>query len=102
MVEPGTISHGTLLERHLIPTFLSILREHDPENAERLIEDYGQAFIDRCVDGLDYSLVGEMERQSYLLDDLFEALEAIAPDGHYFGAHPGDGSDFGFWPAIAP
>ena len=31
------------------------------------------------------------------LSEAEEALSAIAPFGCYFGAHVGDGSDFGFW-----
>ena len=97
MVETGTIIHGTLREQDLIPAFMDVLWVNDPEAAERIVDEYGHNFIDRCTKGLDYSLIGEMERQSYLLDDLFEALEAIAPEGCYFGAIEGDGSDFGFW-----
>jgi hypothetical protein len=29
---------------------------------------------------------------------LEELLEHYAPPGHWFGAHPGDGAAFGFWP----
>lgn len=33
-----------------------------------------------------------------LIATLMDELSAFAPVDHYFGAHPGDGSDFGYWP----
>jgi len=97
--EIGTISHGTMRECDLIPAFMSVLRDCSPAHAARITDEYGAAFIERCSDpkGLDHPLSHEMERQSYLLDDLFDALGEIAPEGAYFGATEGDGSDFGFW-----
>ena len=34
---------------------------------------------------------------SEIVNDLMDALNEYAPDGYYFGAIEGDGSDFGFW-----
>jgi hypothetical protein len=34
---------------------------------------------------------------AYDLEDLYELLNELAPEGTSFGAHEGDGSDFGFW-----
>jgi hypothetical protein len=33
-----------------------------------------------------------------LMTDLITLLEGVAPQGCYFGSHPGNDSDFGFWP----
>lgn len=33
-----------------------------------------------------------------VLEDLEQALEALSPPYCYFGAHPGDGADIGYWP----
>lgn len=98
-IEAGTISHGTLRECDLIPAFMDTLRDFAPSHAARITDEYGATFIERCSapNGLDYSLLNEMERHHHLLDDLFCALEDIAPEGLYFGAIEGDGSDFGFW-----
>jgi len=98
-VSLGSISHGTMRECDLIPTFMDELRELDSKAADRIVAEYGQGFIDRCSTdgGLDYSLTGEVDNQGWLLESLFDALDACAPDGSYFGAHPGDGADYGFW-----
>jgi hypothetical protein len=37
------------------------------------------------------------EDAQFLLESLFDELDAHAPEGYYFGAHPGDGSDYGYW-----
>lgn len=94
--EPGTVSHGTLLDRDLIPRFAHMLKalldvqttdDYDPEHKH-------MALVNRADNPPT-----DMEGQFDLRDELFQALEVYAPPGHYFGTHPGDGSDFGYWPS---
>jgi hypothetical protein len=89
-IRTGSISHGTMRDEDLIPAFIDELPagdarveyvrrwEQDCKNPDGSIRDRGEC--------------------GHLLEDLFNALDAAAPAGHYFGSHPGDGSDYGFWP----
>lgn len=42
----------------------------------------------------------DSEDRAFLLNEtIWDEMNDIAPEGTYFGAHPGDGSDYGFWSA---
>ena len=86
---PGSVSHGTLLAEDLIPRFIAVLPDAGPR------ADYEKAWrSSRTLPEGDQ----RAESMEYLVADLIEALDAQAPDGHYFGLLVGNGSDFGFWP----
>ena len=34
---------------------------------------------------------------SYIIEDLVSALNEFAPPNYFFGSHPDDSSDYGFW-----
>lgn len=101
IAEPGSIIHGTHEDRLLIEAFMGCLEDHDPVTAESIRDEYGAAFIEKCCTphGMDYPLTGEQDQIGWLFESLYDALDLVAPNGHYFGAHPGDGADFGFWVA---
>lgn len=95
----GTVIHGTYRDCDLIPAFMGVLREHDQESADRLADKYGVDFMACCStpEGMEYPTIEEQDLIEGLMEDLYYAFGAIAPDGYYFGANEGDGSDFGFW-----
>lgn len=77
-----TIIHGTSRCEDLYPAFRSLLLLLDPEKASGYSES-----LDTIE---EYNWGAEVFS---LTDD----LDVLAPDGYYFGSHPGDGSDYGFW-----
>lgn len=96
--QPGTVSHGTMRNVDLIPAFLDVLRAcNAPEYEQILMQPFpippSAALEDPRDDWWD------SERADQFMEELFDVLNHYAPEGHYFGAHPGDGSDFGFWPS---
>lgn len=77
-IEIGTTSEGSLILvdivdgiRHLVPA--KLLKEFDAAEPE--------------------------SHDAYMIfEDIGYKMDEIAPDNCYFGAHPGNGSDIGFWP----
>ena len=101
-IEEGTIIHHTLRAEDLIPCFAEYLQGLLALNTSDVDAESRSAHAKLCErvtssiekDGDDYF---ESEEASHDLADLSDALNEHAPDGLYFGAHPGDGADFGFW-----
>lgn len=79
----GSISHGTLRTVDLLESFADELaRLGSPVEPPEAWEDMDE------------------DTRAEWLESLFDELQSHAPNFTYFGAHPGDGSDFGFWPDI--
>lgn len=96
----GSISSGTMLTVDLVETFSDVLsglaEGFGPEaaphrklvrEARQWLRDYRNDMASEEVD----------EEGTEILSDLFDALNEFAPPFAYFGAHEGDGADFGFW-----
>jgi hypothetical protein len=93
--ELGSISHGTLRTEDLLSSFADALEYLADTNAQAIGNDehvkYAQLIEDaRNPDNTD----AEPEE---LVEELIDALQEFAPPYSYFGAHEGDGADFGFW-----
>jgi hypothetical protein len=96
-MKTGTVIHGTLRTRDLIPAFLDCLRDVAPDHyAGYMVAPFGPIPAHVQDEG-DSSEWWNSEDASALLEELTDTLNEHAPEGYYFGAHPGDGSDFGFW-----
>jgi hypothetical protein len=80
----GSISTGTMRPEDLIDTF-----EHELGwlgfDLEKLAGIKEECYQDK------------EEGEQFYLDELFDLLNEKAPAYCFFGAHPGDGTDFGFW-----
>jgi hypothetical protein len=85
----GSISTGTLLPDDLIPTFADELRRLRGALPRAIQRDI------RGLVGMDEH--DKSSAESEILEALQYALDEYAPAYGYFGAHSGDGADFGFW-----
>ena len=83
-----TVIHGTLLPEDLVQAFTDEYERLGgrPSNVALFLSHLELPESD-----------SREELLSYDLEDLFELLNDLAPDGTSFGSHPGDGADFGFW-----
>lgn len=73
-----SLSHGTMIVEDVFDRIISLL-------PRSIRAEFNQ------------SRKGSTERSFILWEDAFDYLDSIAPRGYYFGSHPGDGSNYGFW-----
>lgn len=101
----GSVSEGTMRPEDLIPAFTSELeyrlrhasmpRKQRAEHSKLLREiEKRMTPCEETEDGDNYY---ESEDADYDLEALFDALECYAGPYFYFGVHPGDGADYGYW-----
>jgi len=114
--ETGTVSHGTLRSQDLLPAFAHCLGEmyHEHHHPENMVVDSPEDFKIEALRGWDSELTdndliamkGDMIDQCeywysddcvMLISNIIDAINDLLPEGYHFGAHEGDGSDFGVW-----
>lgn len=99
----GSISHGTMVTEHLISAFVEELQRIVGKNAtqaEDVLIGEANAYLERdSLNADEESLVVDDSEDAGddILNALFDTLNEYAPPYAYFGAHEGDGSDYGFW-----
>lgn len=96
----GSISHGTMRPEDLVPTFVAELRSlSESLDLDARCHDTLVAFVADLEGRLaadDY--YADAERVDDDLNNLHDLFNTLAPPYSMFGSHPGDGSDYGFWP----
>ncbi len=97
--QTGTVISATNRPQDLIPAFLEELRTHDKEQAEKIAKDipHSELIGDDLTINENHPWWISEEASWILWEELIDALNEHAPEGCYFGAHDGDGSDFGYW-----
>ena len=94
--EPNdTVIHATLRSQDLYPAFMDVIRD-TPEYVQLM-----QAVPAYAQDD-DDSDFWDSEEMSWIMEELFDVLDSYAPDGYYFGANEGNGSDFAYWENTEP
>jgi hypothetical protein len=100
----GSISSGTMRDEDLFPVFVDTLRElakiaHNKAHLEFC--DEVQENIDAHYEWEDNVDVGHeyfnTDASGYDMEKLFDYLQEYTLPYFYFGSHPGDGADYGFW-----
>ena len=101
----GTVIHGTMKARDLIPAFLDEIERLGQHKIGTVIHGAITTkfphsgitdIIDSYINNADEYLDSEEAEDD--IHCLMDELNSMAPPYVYFGAHCGDGSDFGFWP----
>ena len=87
----GSVSTATMRNEDLIPCFVAHLR-----GQKTMTEAHGwlAGEVEAHMEADDYY---ESDASDEDMEALFEALDCYGPEGFYFGAHPGDGADYGWW-----
>jgi hypothetical protein len=102
----GTVSAGTMRQHDVFYNILEFAGDmiesgliNGVYDGLRRLTPGGQDLVDQ-LSGLqdEFDDIPDADHRSWLIGVLFDTMSDIAPDGYYFGAHWGDGADYGFWP----
>lgn len=75
--------------------YYAVPENHAEGDRLRLLVDEARGLLEyRGEDGWTTTDSNEAEA---VLEELHNELNGFVPHGAYFGAHPGDGADFGYW-----
>src|SRR5690349_17755964 len=87
----GSVSSGTMREEDLIPAFIWTAKHLKLTKSERA----EIRRIEKATETDGY--YGSEDAGFDLNETLFDILDNHALPYFYFGSHPGDGADYGYW-----
>lgn len=82
------VSDGTMRPKDLIPKFLNVLKVYG--------RDVYDKYVGENPEVLDLTDMDD-ETMGWVVDELFDKLNEIAPEGYSFESQDGDGACYGFW-----
>lgn len=89
------VDYASLRPQDLLPAFMDLLRSVDAPEYEQLLVNHAVPSYALEDDSSDW---WNSDNCNYLMQEIQDDLNYYAPDGYYFGASDGNGSDFGVWP----
>jgi hypothetical protein len=93
----GSVSHGTMRPEDVIPALGDALSSIRLSRADRT----ALGAIMRAHEARDYDAdLSDENDPCYDVEALFDMAQGYTPEYCSFGAHEGDGSDYGVWPAF--
>lgn len=101
----GSVSSGTMRVEDLLDSFASELDYQLKRQVSRFPRKEHRALIREarsCLarierNGNPHKSKSDLTDPADIVAELFDALEEFAPPYAYFGAHEGDGADYGYW-----
>lgn len=98
----GSISSCTMRREYLIPCFLDKLEELAKANSNTadlaFVAEVKARREEMCKDDeFSFENYYDSDEADFDLDELFTSLDGYALPYFYFGSHPGDGADYGYW-----
>lgn len=93
----GTVIRATLRSQDLLTAFLVELRSVGGKEPESCKDIPHNELIDNDARIVDDHPWWNSDECQECVSDLMDAINEKAPEGMYFGAHSGDGSDFGYF-----
>lgn len=94
----GSVSHGSMRPEDVWSACRYLLPKRNTKKATFINEGDKLFQFVISYEGDKLQETTEYERFNQIVfEDMFDYLNEVAPKGMYFGAHIGDGSDYGFW-----